>query len=436
MAIMVQQVRLYPTSSQQKKLAQHFGTVRFIYNWALAQRIEAYKRGDKLTPNTLSAMLTALRKEEATSWLNDVSLDTLQEVLKDLKVAYDGFFRRCKQSKGKALGFPKFKSKHKSKNACSFDDKPKAHYYGNGRGYINVPKLKHIKFRSGYESPLDGTLKRVTISLNKAGEYHASLCYRLAIDDPTPMPYDESNVIGFDMGVKDFLVASDGTKYQLPEQLKIAEAKVKSAQRNLAKRKRGSTRYAKQRLVVAKRHNRVKNIREDFLHKLSRKIVDDNQVNAFCFETLSVQDMLMNESSSLSRMIARSAFASFINMVDYKAQRKGKACLKADRYDATSKTCHVCGKAVARLPLSVREWVCDACGTTHDRDINAAQNVKAFALLRAQGVRRKGDKSPLLDDQVSSEAEATVLYIPCHGKQLVEASPQGKQAEHDKGLSR
>jgi putative transposase len=436
MAMMTQRVRIYPTRSQKKKLAQHFGTVRFIYNWALAQRIDAYKRGDKLTPKALSAMLTALRKEEATSWLNDVSLDTLQEVLKDLKVAYDGFFRRCKQKDGKALGFPKFKSKHRSKQACSFDDKPKAHYYGNGRGFINVPKLKHIKFRSGYESPLDGTLRRVTISLNKAGEYHASLCYRLAVDDPTPMPYDESNVIGFDMGVKDLVVASDGRKYNLPKQLKIAEAKVISAQRKLSKRKRGSGRYAKQRLVVAKRHNRVKNIRKDFLHKLSRHIVDDNQVNALAFETLGVQDMLVSASSPLSRNMARGAFALFINMVEQKAKRKGKQCLKADRYDATSKTCHVCGNVRAELSLSVRSWQCASCGTLHDRDLNAAQNVKTFALLRAQGVRCKGNKPPLLDEQVSSEADATALYMPFGGEQLVEASPQGKQAEHDNDLSR
>jgi putative transposase len=376
-------------------------------------------------------MLTALRKEEAMSWLNEVSLDTLQEVLKDLKKAYDGFFRRCKQNNGKPVGFPKFKSKHKSKDACSFDDKPKAMHYGNGRGYITVPKLKHIKFRSGYERPFEGSLKRVTISLNKAGEYHASLCYRLADSNPTPMPYDESNVIGFDMGVKDFLVTSNGDKYKLPEQLKIAEAKVISAQRNLAKRKRASARYAKQKIVVAKRHNRVKNIRKDFLHKLSRKIVDDNQVNAFCFETLAVQDMTMNAHSSLSRNIARSAFATFINFVEQKSKRKGKTCLKADRYDATSKTCHVCGSKAAEMPLQVREWVCDSCGTTHDRDINAAQNVKAFAMQRAQGVRPQRVKPLCNDEQAKGETEGSTLYMCVHVKPLAEASTQGKQAEHD-----
>jgi putative transposase len=250
------------------------------------------------------------------------------------------------------------------------------------------------------------------------------------------MPYDESNVIGFDMGVKDFVVASNGDKYNLPKQLKIAEAKVISAQRKLSKRKRGSARYAKQKLVVAKRHNRVKNIRKDFLHKLSRHIVDDNQVNALAFETLGVQDMLMSASSSLSRNMARAAFALFVNMVEQKAKRKGKQCLKADRYDATSKTCHVCGNVRAGLPLSVRSWQCASCGTLHDRDLNAAQNVKAFALLRAQGVRRKGNKPPLLDEQVSSEADVTALYMPFGGEQLVEASPQGKQAGHDKGSTR
>ena len=385
MAYYTQRVRVYPSRSQKRNLAQHFGVARFIYNWALTKAVEEYETSKtRFDHNKMSKALTALRKDINYCWLHQSPRNVQQMALQNFRSAMQHFFRTVKGSdNGVRVGFPTHKSKH-DKQSCSYNDKPTACYYGNGQGYLNLPMIKKLKFRSGWKAEPANALRlqEVNISLNKAGQYHATLCYSVGDSTSPSLPYDEGSTLGFDMGVKTLVTVSDGTKYDLPKAYRKTLAKVQLAQRKLSRCQKGSNRRKRAKLRVARLHQRAKNQRVDFVHKLTRKIVDDNQVNAFCFETLSNTDMLRKGHRSLSRALQQASFADFVSIMEQKSARAGKTCLKADRYDATSKTCHVCGERTSKMSLAVREWVCDTCGNPHDRDINAAKNVKFFALKR------------------------------------------------------
>lgn len=216
-------------------------------------------------------------------------------------------------------------------------------------------------------------LKTVTVSLNPSGEYYASLLFEMEGNEP--MPSTEGKAIGVDLGINHFAVTSDGSKFDNPRHLRKYERNLKRKQRKLSRKQKGSNRRQKARLLVAKVHQRITNVRSYFLHKLSRRLVNENQVIAV--ESLNVKAMVRNHNLALA--ISDCSWSTFVGMLKYKCEREGKVLMQVDRFFPSSKTCSECLYQIGEMPLDIRAWTCPSCGTHHDRDINAAKNIIAEA---------------------------------------------------------
>jgi len=354
--------RLYPNKKQQELINKTIGCCRFVYNYYLNKKIELYKVEQKsMTYNACANDLKLLKKEK--EWLKEVDSISLQQSLKDLDVAYQNFFRRVKNG-DKRVGFPKFKSKKNPKqnyrtqnvnNNISID--------GNK---IKLPKLGLVRFTNSRS--FDGKIKNCTISKTKTNKYFLSVLVEEEIEE---LPRN-NNAIGIDLGLKDFLVTSDGEIVENHRILNKYERKLVKLQRQLAKKQKGSNRYKKQALKIAKLHEKIRNTRTDFLHKLSSRIIKENQL--IISEDLNVKGMVQNHR--LAKAINDVSWSKFARMIEYKANWYGRTYHKINRFYASSQTCNVCGyKNVDTKDLNVRKWVCPECGTKHDRDNNAAINI-------------------------------------------------------------
>ena len=359
-------VRLYPTIEQKAALAFQFGAARWAYNYALDWRNRAWKEnGQRVTRRMTLDKLVELKREEVTAWLKDVDSQVLQQSLIHLDNAFDRFFR--KQSR-----YPRHKMK-RGKQSISYPQRVKV-VDGNG---LYLPKVGNV--RAVLHREVAGTIKTVTVSRSLTGKYYASvLC-----DDGEPMPkaisdMDEESVIGVDMGLSHLLITSEGYKEGNPRFLEQAEANLRRKQRSLSRKVKGSANRNKARILVAKVHERVTNARNDFQHKLSKRLIDDNQ--AICVETLKVKNMLKNRK--LARHIADASWSELIRKLDYKAVWTGKHLVQVDQWFASSKKCSVCGTIAEAMPLDVRVWECKSCGHEHDRDINAARNIRQQGILK------------------------------------------------------
>ena len=358
-------VRLYPTSQQVQILAQHFGCARWWWNYGLNKSIEAYKYSGKgLSQSGLNSMLPKLKKEEETAWLGDCYSQVLQSVSLNLSRAYQNFFE------GRAK-YPKFKSKH-HRQSIQYPQKVKQ--VGNDLkfpGRLGTVKAKiHRK--------LDGMFKTVTVSKCPSGKYYASVLMEYDSDNLTPNT--NGKVVGIDLGIKDFAITNDGektSKYANPKHLAKYEKKLAKKQRIAARKNKGSNKRKKAMKTVARVYERVSNVRQDFLHKLSKKIVDNNQV--VVVENLNVKGMVRNHK--LAQAISDTGWGTFVNFLDYKCEKEGKVLLEISRWFPSSKTCSNCHYQIKELPLDVRTWNCPSCGTHHDRYGNAAKNI------RAEGIR-------------------------------------------------
>ncbi|MGH7998874.1 MAG: RNA-guided endonuclease InsQ/TnpB family protein [Brasilonema sp.] len=402
----VVQVRVYPTKEQQILLAQTFGSARWWWNYALNKSIEAYKEtGKGLGRSALNAFLPALKKDENTCWLADCYSQVLQATTLNLTTAYKNFF-------DKRAGFPKFKSKH-GKQSIQYPQNVKI-VDGNVKlpGNIGIVKAK-------IHRPIEGKIKTVTVSKNPSGKYFASILTEIEGENPVT---SEGKIYGIDLGLKHFAVVTDGekvSKYQNPRHLAKHEKNLKRKQQKLARKQKGSNSRYKYRKVVAKVYERVSNSRQDFLHKLSYKLVSDSQ--AVIVENLHVKGMVRNHN--LAKAISDVGWGTFINFLDYKLERKGGKLVEIDRWFPSSKLCSNCFYQLSEMTLDVREWTCPSCGTHHDRDGNAAINIRAegIRMLKAEGsavsavggeVRPKlGRKSNLRHSPVITEAD-TVLGTP------------------------
>ncbi len=358
-------VRLYPTEQQVQILAQHFGCARWWWNYGLNKCIETYKEtGKGLSQSGLNSMLPKLKKEKETIWLSECYSQVLQSVSLNLSRAYQNFFE------GRAK-YPRFKSRH---HRQSIQYPANVKQIGNDLkfpGKVGVVKAK-------IHRELDGKIKTVTISKCPSGKYYASVL--LEYDDDNPAPSTDGKVIGIDLGIKDFAITNDGektSKYPNPKHLAKYEKKLAKKQRIAARKKKGSNKRKKAMRTVARVYERVSNVRQDFLHKLSRKIVDNNQV--VVVENLNVKGMVRNHK--LAKAISDTGWGTFVNFLDYKCEKEGKVLLEINRWFPSSKTCSNCHYQIKELPLDVRTWICPSCGTHHDRDGNAAKNI------RAEGVR-------------------------------------------------
>ncbi|MEZ2226656.1 MAG: RNA-guided endonuclease InsQ/TnpB family protein [Microcoleus sp.] len=339
-------------------LAKSFGCARWFWNYALNLCQETYKNtGKGLSRGYIQGLLPALKKEY--EWLKEPYSQCLQVVALNLSTAYKNFFDK------RAL-LPKFKSKH-GRQSISYPQNVK--FDGDK---INLPKigLVHCQRHRDFE----GDVKTVTVSRNPDGKYFVSVLVDDGKANPELMPVDKA--IGIDVGLTHLAITSDGSKFDNPRFFIKHQRNLKRKQQKLSKKKKGSQNRKKARLAVAKVHSKIARCREDFLHKLSRKIVNENQVIAV--ENLNIKGMVKNHN--LAKAISDVGWGMFCTMLKYKAESQGRQYIEIDRWFPSSKTCHVCLNRVDNLSLDVRVWTCKHCGTHHDRDVNAAINIRNEAL--------------------------------------------------------
>ena len=360
--------RIYPNENQKELLSRIFGQVRFVYNLGLETKISAYI-GSKTnyTCIDLANQVKELKDTEA-SWLKESPSQALQMSLRNLDNAYTNFFR--------GGGFPKFKSKHRKQ---SFQ-LPQGVYLSENKKQIFIPKLKLVDIDLHRE--FKGEIKTVTVSRTITNKYYVSILVDNKKELPEKKPIKLETSVGVDLGIKDFAITSDGKKFENKDFFKSAMKKLKVEQRSLSRKQKGSNHYIKQKLKVALIHEHIRNQRQDYLHKISKYLVDN--YDTICIENLGVSNMMKNHK--LSRAISDMGWGDFRSMLEYKSEWYGKNISIINRFDPSSKTCSVCGKINKELTLKDRNWKCNYCGTEHDRDINAAINIKKMGLRNQPSV--------------------------------------------------
>jgi putative transposase len=349
--------RFYPTAEQEEVLARTFGCVRYVYNWALRMRTDAWHSGKRINYSQSSAALTELKKAEDTEWLNDVSSVPLQQTLRHLQGAFVKFFE-------KSAKYPAFKSK---------DVKQSAEYtrsgfqWDGGTRTLTIAKVGCLKIK--WSRNFSSQPSTVTLSRDQSGRYFVSL----RLDEPLNAPPAATASVGVDLGINRTMTLSDGTRIGNPRYTAKYQGRLRLLQRRLAKKQKGSANRLKAKLKVATLHAKIDDCRKDFAHKATTRIVRENQ--AIYLEDLSVRNMMANRR--LSKAIGDCGWHEITRQLTYKAQRHGRTLVKIDRFFPSSKRCSCCGFVVEALPLDVRRWRCPECSTEHDRDHNAAKNILA-----------------------------------------------------------
>ena len=386
--------KLNPNEEQIVLLNKHFGSIRFAYNYFLNERKKEYENNKKSLSYVDNAKsLTELKKQEQYSWLNEINSQSLQSSLKHLDDAYNGFFK-------KRTGFPKFKSKH-TKNSFKV---PQFVKLINGK--LKIPKFNEpidvILHRS-----FSGIIKQCTISRTSTNEYFVSIL----VETEHKKLDKTGKSIGIDLGIKDFVITSEGYKYKNNRYTKTYQTLLKRAQQHLNKKTKGSNRYELQKLKVAKLHKKITNSRLDNLHKVSTELI--KKYDTIILEDLNIKGMIKNHK--LSKHIADASWSKFIELLTYKAEWNDKNIVKIDRFFPSSKTCNCCGYINQNLDLSVREWTCPSCNTKLDRDLNASINIlKEGYKLISDGTsdnRSGGEIRPTLVGTTDEASKVLDIYI-------------------------
>ena len=361
------EIRLYPNEEQKLKLNQTFGACRFVYNNVLGLRQSYFNvYGFKDKDLDIMDML-----KEFEPWLNNIGSQALCQSLNDLNKAYKNWFNSLSKITKQKSKSPKFKKKSdkQSYRDCMMKKNIFELLDVQNRKII-VPKIGKITYRTGYDFSKYGITKvcNITIKKSKTNKYFCSICCEC--EEPEKLPSNNFK-IGFDLGIKDFLIDSDGIVIDNPKYFRTSQNKLTKEQRKLSKCIKGSNNYNKQKLKVALVHEKIKNQRKDFQHKISRQLVNENQV--IVSEDLKPSNMVKNHK--LAKSIADASFSSFCNMIDYKSKWYGRTYIKISSFYPSSKLCHCCGYKNTTLTLKDREWECPHCHTLLDRDKNAALNI-------------------------------------------------------------
>lgn len=413
------QFRIYPTANQQRDLSKYFGASRYVWNWALrlikdnfnhvemiryswGGDLKIYSEEDALTmklhgckdtslelfnidATKCSLLLTPAARRKAgrlpgnlqhepglkdiQPWLHDVPDKILRYSLRNLGTAFKNFFKADKN--GARRGYPKSKSLH---------DHQSIQFQGENvrldtrTGLMSVPGLKNIEVR--LHRTIDGKIGTTTISKTKSGKYYVSFQVDNGRELPLTKPVSRDQVIGIDVGLASYISTSDGKKIDGLQPLRESETRLKVLQKRLSRKQKGSKNSDKARLKVARAHEKIANQRADFQHKLSRELVDNH--DAIVLESLNISGMVKNHH--LAKSISDAGWSEFMRQIKYKADWAGKTVVEIGQWEPSSKTCHSCGHKLDKLPLDIREWTCPKCGSVHDRDINAAINIRAIGI--------------------------------------------------------
>ena len=354
--------RIYPTAEQVHILARTFGCCRYVYNWALRQRTDAYyKDGERLYYEATAQRLTSLKKQADHVWLNDISSVPLQQSLRHLDTAFRNFFE------GRAQ-YPKFHKKH-GEQAATYASTA---FKWDGTSLTLAKMSEPLNIVLSRPLPKGAKPSTVTVSKDCANRYFVSI---LLEEDIKPLPVVNKQV-GLDLGLKSMVVTSDGYTYGNPKFFAKDEKKLAQAQRRQTRKKKGSKNRAKARHKVAKIHAKIADRRRDYQHKLSTQIIRENQI--VCVESLQVKNMVQNHS--LAKAMSDVGWGEFVRQLEYKAKWYGRTLVRIDKFYPSSKRCFDCGHVLDTLSLDVRVWTCPECGVIHDRDINAAKNIHAAGL--------------------------------------------------------
>ena len=355
-------IRIYPTAEQVDFINKQLGCCRFVYNNCLAFRKDSYQN-EHVSFSSSSAVkhITVLKKDN--EWLKDVHSKVLQQSVRDMNQAYDNFFKRHK-------GFPKFKSKHDNRQSCRFPKDAFIGVRGNRIDLIKVLKDIHFKCSRNDERYLNRNQDKVkSITLNKEpnGKFYLSVL----IDKPLRQVPQSQNMVGLDLGIKDFAVTSDGQVIENFHFKKNEESRLKRLQRQISKKIVGSKNREKARLRFAKLNEKIRNRKLNFLHDVTNHLIDENQV--IVMEDLNVKGMVRNHK--LAESISEVNWGEFRRILTYKAAWHGRQLVFIDRFYPSSKRCNHCGYIYKELTLKDRQWVCPECGSLIDRDYNAALNI-------------------------------------------------------------
>ena len=359
--------KIKPNEQQQELLTKFFGCTRFIYNWGLNKKTSEYKQnGTKIGYVQLAKELTTLKQQQEYLWLNECTTETLQQALRNLDNAFTAFFR-------KKHNYPKFKSKKHSKESAKFINS--VHFDFNN-WIVKLPKVGKVKLCKNrtFDQSIckQGTC---TVSKDHCGTYWCVI----KVDDMQPTPtkakLDKDNAIGVDLGIKDYATLSNGIKFSNPKHLERSQRKLAHLQKVFSRTNNDSKNHERMRIKVARCHRFITNQRIDFLHKLSSHLV--RNYDTICMEDLNVKGMEQN--LHLARAIQGASWGEFVRQLEYKSEWYGKNILFIGRFEPSSKLCHKCGYINKDLKLYDREWKCPVCGEIHDRDVNAAINIREIA---------------------------------------------------------
>ena len=357
--------RLYPNTIQKESIEKHICACRFVYNLFLEKKINHYtEHGKTLSCFSLNKMLPALKIE--CPFLQEVHSQPLQMVSRILDNAFNKFFKENK-------GFPKFKSKKNPVQSFHYPQRVKLNWK---TGKVYLPKVGNVKCK--LHKFFDGEIKTCTVSRTPTGKYFVSILVDNKEPVPEIQPFNSETTIGIDVGLIHFATLSDGTKVENPRIFKKTSEKLKKLQQSVSRKVKGSNNHKKAKLKVAKCHETIANQRSDFLHKLSFTLVSENQ--AIAIEDLNISGMVKNRR--LAKHIADASWSEFRSQLEYKCKKYGKTLLTIGRFEPSSKICNHCGYHNKNLTLKDRIWVCPDCSSELDRDVNAAINIKRFALLK------------------------------------------------------